>query len=381
MKTFTTGTEKTWQRALAYLFDLNFGIFPYYLCILIIGIMLFFAAIIYKNWKYLEWFSAFMINVILYSVMVHINNGMSGIARYNVWGVLILIFAVCLFFEEIIEGKHLQMIVKGGILVNVGLLMIIVYSYGPTYAEKTSYEDWTPIAAWVLEKYPSLYNPLHSTFYTRTMHDAGVYSYDTPVIYCAEDGYVRKILATGKDQRLLSKMYLSAENGQQWFENQISKLGNKEKYISVPLKYKIVECHEYTLGESILFYQEGYNAEKYVVYGLSESREDWGTWTDGNEFIMRLKTTSESELLHGKIVGNVYNGQQSILIYVNNKLVYEGIAKGQDIEFDFSNPGIDKVIEIKIEMPEAISPLEKNESQDTRKLALGLSSIIITESK
>lgn len=374
---FTVGAESVLQRTIAYIFDLNYGIFPYFPICLLVGSIMFLCAICYRKWRYIEWFITFIINVILYSFMVHINSGMSGIARYNIWGVIILLFAECVFLEEIIKKIKLRKVFCYLISINICLVTIIIYCYGPTGANRTSYMEWTPIAAYVLNECPILYNPLHSTFYNRTAHKDGVYEFDTPVVYQAEDGYVRKILASFKDKDVLLSNYTSTADKEKWFIDQVSKLTNQDTYISIPKKYEITKCGVYNIGYPVYFDSANFNANEYVIAGLSEQCEDWGTWTDGNEFIMRLKTSSESELLHGKIVGSVYNGQQSISIYVNDRLVYEGIAKGQNIEFDFSNPGINKVIEIKIEMPEAISPLERNESQDARKLALGLSSITI----
>lgn len=236
---FLTGKETTFQRNIAYLFDLNFGIFPYFPIVLLMGIFLLVNACIYKHWRYIEWFGAFILNMVLYSIMVHINCGMAGIARYNSWGVLTLIFAVCLFSSEIIDKEKLQTILRTGLWCNIVMLFLIIYQYGPTGANKTSYVYWTPIAKYVIDKYPSAYNPLHSTFNSRTTHQDGGYGYETPIVYVSDDGYVRKILASKKDTDNL-KNILYSETDNEWLNEKIDRLEEKEIYISVSSKYKIV---------------------------------------------------------------------------------------------------------------------------------------------
>lgn len=372
----TNGRESIIDRFFAYIFDLNYGIFPYYPFILIIGLLLIILAIYNKHWRYIEWFVAFIVNVILYSIMVHINCGMSGIARYNAWGNVVLICAICLYFNEIVKQHIINSSIQIALVVNVILIVIIVYHYGPMGANKTSYLKWTPIATYVIDHYPSLYNPLHSTFNSRTMHLDGGDIYETPIVYSGKDGYVRKILATSNNIEYLTENYAFSNNdGEKWFFNQLSSLTEKEQYISIPKRYEILKCSKYTIGEPIYFYTENYNAEPYVCSGISQC-ESWGTWTEGNEMVMCFKTNSEYENLHGKIKCNVYNGKQSISIYVNNNVVYSGIAEGQDIEFDFLNPGRNHTIIIKIEMPDAISPAELGESADSRVISLGLQEIV-----
>ena len=210
---FLTGTgETTFQRFMAYLFDLNFGFLPYYPIILVLGIVLLVVSAAKKYWRYIEWFVAFVINVLLYSVMVHINSGMSGIARYNVWGGVILIFSVCLFGMDLVKKTIVKQAVYMGGCVNIIILLLIIYCYGPMGASKVPYIYWTPVAEWVLDTYPALYNPLHSTFASRTLHCDGGYNPDTPIVYSAEDGYVRKVLASESDADYLRETLTSKVN-------------------------------------------------------------------------------------------------------------------------------------------------------------------------
>lgn len=370
---FTNGNESIIERFLAYLFDLNYGILPYYSVMLMLSIVLLIVAIIKRNIRYIEWTFCFVINVLLYSIMIHINCGMSGIARYSAWGVLPLIFAIVLFgTDNIVKEKCARSI---RILLYVGALLtgVVLCSYWKT---NPSYTSFAPVAKWALDKVPSLYNPLYSTFNSRTIHVDGGYSIQTPVVYEGADGYVRKILASSADKEILLRDYQSGSRDNEWFVNQVNDLTEDMSYISVPQKYMIEKTVSYRTGDPIIFKAEGFNAEEYVIKGLANP-EEWGTWTNGNELIMRLKTESENETLHADIICSVFNNVQDVTIYVNNLEVYQNVEyMGEGISFDFENPRTGECIEIRIEIPNAISPSEFG-ANDSRILGLGLQQMII----
>lgn len=374
---FTTGTETTLQRFTAYLFDLNFGILPYYPVVLLVGFILLAVACLKRHWRYIEWFAAFLTNILCYSIMVHINCGMSGMARYNIWGALTLVFAVCLFFSEIVDISVIQTAVHTGVWSNAVILLVIIYIYGPTGAENIRYTLWTPLAEYVLDHCPSLYNPLYSTFNSRTNHIDGGYSYEMPVIYTAGDGYVRKILASEASAEVLRKS-LTSEVNNIWLNEMIGLLGENATYMSIPEKYKVCHCEIYTIGDKLSFSKEYYNVQPYIVSGLSKA-EEWGAWTLGNEYLMKFRTESEAESFHGCIDCGAFNNTQTYIIYVNSEKIAEGTATGEKIEFDFDNPGCNAVADLKIELPDAVSPESLGMSSDTRILALGIKSMIFTE--
>ena len=374
---YVQARESTLERFWSYIFDLNYGLLPYFGIMLIGAIVLLIVAILHRHWRYLEWMFALVITILLYSIMIHINCGMSGISRYNSWGAVILIFAVCLFYDEIIRFDKVNNIIKLFLYMSTILTGILVFYYGPNKASHTSYVQWTPIARFVLDKYPQLYNPLHSTFNSRVNHLDGGYHYVTPIIYTADDGYVRKILATANDKGVLSG-YESLEGNDEWLKAQIDKLTSKESYISISSKYRIINRRVYEIGTPIWFYTNQYNASNYVTIGTSFKEEE-GTWTDGNVLELSLVTNGDSDILHGVIDSDTFNGEQRVQIYSNNKLVYSGVATGSPILFDINNPGIGETVDLKVVLPDAVSPFELNLSNDTRKLALRLKTITFTE--
>lgn len=365
------------SRFLSYLFDLNYGILPYFSILLLIGIALFIMALFIRHWGYVEIMSMFFLNTLIFSFMSHVNCGMTGIARYNAWSSSMLIFAVGIYFDEILTKKRLQRAAIASMSIGVGLSGSILLRYGLYMANHTSYVYMTPITQYVLDKAPMLYNPLHSTFNSRTNHIDGGYDYDTPIVYTAGDGYVRKILATSNDAEELLNNYVSSEY-EDWFITEVESLTEKESYISAPKRYELERCVQYELGRPILFNANQFNAASYVLCGMS-GPEEWGTWTDGNEVILKLCTESDEPLLHGTIDCSAFNGEQAVRIYVDEDCVFDGRVAEGPIQFDFSNPGKKQPIELKLELPEAVSPKELNQSEDFRKLSLAIRSITITD--
>jgi len=363
------------QRAMAYLFDLNYGVLPYYSIVLCLGLIFFVVACIRKCWEYLEWFVTFLGLVVLYSIMVHINSGMSGIARYNVWGVALLLFSVCLFGEKMIVGGVVKKVLYGAIALDVVFAALIIQNYGLN-AQNAYYTYMTPVARWVLNRAPALYNPLPSTFNSRVNQIDGGYAYELPVVYMAEDGYARKARVDLESAREFKDLYLSLAD-QDELEKKLLAVKDKEQYIEFSKEEQILKCVKYELGTPLLFAMEENTAEPYVAGGLHPA-EEWGAWTK-DYLVLRLRVDSKSEMIKGTIKCDVFNEKQTYIISVNQEEVANGVSNGQDIVFEFENPGAEKMIEISIRIPEAVSPFAIGQAEDTRVLGLGIKELIFEE--
>lgn len=376
----TAVKESTLSRFVAYLFDLNFGIFPYFSILLIIGAILTAGAIKKVKARYLLFIFAFLGTMLAYSNMFHINCGVSGISRYNAWNAVILIFAVGLYYDTILPKDTIKRICRGMICSGIVLMGIILLVYNPYRAAATSYTYMTPIAKTVLRYAPELYNPLFSTFNSRVNHLDGAYNYweYMPIIYEDDDGYVRKILADSTNKKELRKTLL-AENGKNdSLEREINSLGRDAEYINVPRREKIVKANEYKIGTILDFKFSDNNVDEYTIRGFG-GHEEWGTWTDGHVAVMRFSITSSCEEILGIINGIVFNDEQKIGIYINNKEVFSNDGfTGGTIEFTFDNPGENSPIELRIELPNAISPADLG-SSDTRVLGLGIQNMLFLE--
>lgn len=225
-------------RFIAYFTDLNFGFFAYYNLFLVFAFIMFVLSIFKKHSEYLKLSAIFLVIVFLYSLVIHINCGMSGIARYNAWSAVIIIFAVLIYLQDFFRDKALK-IVKGILIFFMLLNFYIVAEY---IKSPTMYVYFTKIAYQVLKYAPSLYNPLPSTFNSRVNHIDGGYFYETPIAFIDRQGYVRKILASKKDIEALNASYIALdEKSKEKWQKEIDTLTEKESYLNFRKNYKIIE--------------------------------------------------------------------------------------------------------------------------------------------
>lgn len=362
----------------AYLFDWNFGMLPYFTLLLVLFFMLFCVAFIKRNRRFLLIACSFLCTILAYSFMKHINCGMSGIARYNAWSSVVMLFAVVYFYDEILVRNVLCKIGKLFQIISVLILGIIVFSYGPMRASNTSDISMTPIAKSILSNVPGLYNPLPSTFNTRVNRTGGGYDYITPIIYTDDDGYIRKMLISDKDVDTIIKELAGDEEAKRWFEDEVRGI-TQEAYISIPAKYDLRLLSIYELDTEIYFASDKKNADPYVKKGLSHNEGTYA-WTDGKQLVIGFKVFNyeKYDYLHACFdVGGVYNGSQTVSILVNGNEIQEGICTGGKIEFDFQLENTEDVI-IHLLLPDAISPAELGESVDNRDLALQLQKFVLS---
>lgn len=372
---FVTSETSTFERFLAYLFDLNYGILPYFCIFLFVFFILFILAILKRNWDYLKISLSFLGTIYAFSIMIHINSGMSGIARYNIWVAIIMVFVVCYYFDELIPLKTLGQKICPCILlaISIALSSAVLYIYGPMYAANTNYVSMTPIAKWVLNNAPSLYNPLTSTFCSRVCHVDGGYLYSLPIVYIDENGHVKKILANLDNYNELHNSLVGADaEDDEWIKAKLNDLTEKEKYISVPLQYTIFQYPSYSVGTDILFSTDQSDADKYVRMGISFN-EQLFSWTDGKKFCMmfHIDDSENYDILHACFeVAHVNNGQQFVTVCINKEEIYSAnIKNGDNLEFDFSVPE-SGFVNLQIDFPDAVSPVSMGISQDARLLGL-----------
>ena len=133
------------------------------------------------------------------------------------------------------------------------------------------------------------------------------------------------------------------------------------------------------MGDIIYFYTDSYNANLYSAKGLS-AKENWGSWTDGNELILHMTVTENSPALSAHMdIGSTFYQPQTVIIYVNDTEVYHNVIEGnQDIDFVFQPPQTG-LINIVIKLPDAIAPSEVMNSSDSRVLGLGLLSMQLNQ--
>lgn len=134
--------------------------------------------------------------------------------------------------------------------------------------------------------------------------------------------------------------------------------------------------------DTVYFYSDQYNADKYAMEGLSW-QEEWGTWTDGGRVVLSLPLQGTEAPFIGvnMDIHSVFYQPQSVIILVNGRYVgKDTIAEGENLVFAFENPGTDAA-ELTLLLPDSVAVSEVMESEDPRKLALGLLTMEVTEAE
>ncbi len=269
------------SRVLSYLFDWNYGVLPYYPLMFLVMLILVVVFIIKHKFRNLLYFIAFIAVIAAYSIMWHINCGMSGIARYTVWTLPIMLFGVLEAWEWIEYGfkKFVKYGYVGALLLSIFYSTFIVNEYGVMFASNTKDINLTPVAKAVLEKCPQLYWSIPSTFIDRVEHSAGGYWYTRPVIYATSNGSVKKILVTGKTAEKLFDYILTDNEGMEYLIDCISEYEWDDEYhfINIPNKYHIDVESSYILNRNSQVTDN--------VVGMENLRTT-GTWDEENRTIV-----------------------------------------------------------------------------------------------
>jgi hypothetical protein len=219
--------DYVFQRFLTYLFDLNLGFLPYFT----ISFLLFFIMVIYGIYKKdrlsIMFPIAFLLTVLAYGVTWHINCGMSGIARYNAWSFPIFIFYLTTQASNLIERRSIKILFYSLLVCSCILSTSVVINLKKSDKEM-HHTIFTPIATYVLDNYPSLYNPYKYTFISRTKHLDGAYidDLDKPVIYTDSNGNIRKILTSSKFADNISDYVYGDEKDMKKLKEKINKREN-----------------------------------------------------------------------------------------------------------------------------------------------------------
>lgn len=369
------------KRFLSYIIDWNFGIFPYYNFLFMLSLILLVLALIKSKWKYVVTLAAFYGVILGYSIMPHINSGMSGIARYNVWSSVILIFGVISYFDVLLIHKVARILSKASVILTAFFSLLILYNYGPVESNKADYKDMTPIASFVLDHSPKFYSPLHSTFNSRVTHVDGGYSYSLPIVYQDKNSNVRKILVAPTSVDYLKTTYFGeTEKDQKWFCDKISSI-TKEEYISVPISYNIFEANHLGRGQTIFFSGKNRNCEAYVKVGISGNEDSWA-WTDSKNmmlcFIIKDYNPNLNYSLNCNIAG-VYGKSQSVKVYENNSVIYQDTLHGVTNFHIPLAPNNKGVVRLNFEYDDAASPSTIDEGGDMRMLSLKFVSASLIE--
>lgn len=250
-------------RVLSYLFDLNIGFLPYFLIAFpaFIALLVINVALGRERWLSFIYAGAFFGTVLLYAVTYHINCGMDGIPRYSSWTFPVFIFY--LFLYGTVRPGFVKAIGTFGAVASVMLTLSVV-------APRTVELGQTWVARMALNYLPQVYNPYPASFVSRVAGVSGGYlSYEEelpptlfacndqlPVVYCAENGDVRKILTVADLNDELEQYFEGSDEAMQKLRDATGKerQGKKLYYINFSPNEPLTIKDQYLAGKFIYTY-------------------------------------------------------------------------------------------------------------------------------
>lgn len=149
-------------------------------------------------------------------------------------------------------------------------------------------------------------------------------------------------------------------------------------------RIKNYEKAKYVLGDVITFAQEDPSALPYCIYGVG-GFESGSSWLTGKSACLAFQVDEEihEDLQVALNVNYVYGSPQNVTITMNGQqLFHKEMSETETIEFVIPAAIIqDGEIELIFDLPDAVSPYELGESDDTRTLSLSIASMVIREAE
>jgi len=134
-----------------------------------------------------------------------------------------------------------------------------------------------------------------------------------------------------------------------------------------------------------IFFSEKNDGRKYFIYGISGIENDFA-WSLGNNSEILIEFQDDlvqSVNLIGRFeFRSVYTGQQHLIVKSGDEVLYDDIVTRDNPNVEFEIPIdclSDGILTLDLEYPDAISPLERDESTDSRVLAFAFNSISFTQ--
>lgn len=357
-----------WQRFVAYLSDLNFGLLPYFFVIMLTVPWILAAAVRKKQYDFIAMAVAFLGIAAGYSVPYHINCGVAAIARYNLWNSLFLI-GICFYgMNDLIQRTRVKKFLTGFTMTGLAATFFVT-----RLSSAYSYVEMLPVASWVLDHAPAFYQPLHATFNSRVTHVDGGYDYECPLIYYDKNGHARKILVDPQSTDTVEAMMYGSLSDRKWLKEKLDNV-TKEQYLSIGSQHQLAKAVPARAGTGVRFEGEQADQAEYVASGLSGWEGSY-VWTDGNELVFSVLKPDRETSCMNVLVTRVFNGSQHVRVYVNEqKMMDERLTAPANLKVPLT-VNDSGVVSVRFELPDAAVPAELGDSSDMRMLALAISSI------
>lgn len=367
--------EGIFERFLAYLLDLNFGILPYYPLVLFI----FIALLLVAKKEYFFYFLTICGIMLTFSLMRHINCGMAFMSRYLSWTMPLILIGVLYYSHKYIHNFYLLKAVKYFISLSVLYSIIVSINYIAKFQCDGSVFHSIPKR--ILSYCPALYNPLFSTFDSRVNHIDGGYAFYNrlPVEYFDKNGNLKKVLLKTEqiENYLLNEIRYDPKLSKD-IERERKKSDDIEKvyqYLNFP--HGVLKVLPPLPNNVMVYPHLNPQDRKYLGKGWSAS-EPWGTWTDSKEAVIELYFNTEKPKKIFLDIAHVclYKRMQPVEFYLDNHFlgVYELTDQQAELYLDLSSIELFDFAELRIKI---LNAKPKSVGNDPRELGIGLKGIML----
>ncbi len=184
------------MRTLSFFADLNQGMLPYVPLLLLLGIAGAVTALVRRRWDAVGLAAVIAGIILLIQSAPNWNNGTAGMLRYAVW--MTPLFAWLAAEQLTISRWPLRALVVAGLL----LQAVLVFRAG-----ETTYVHPSPLAAWAMDRFPTLVHPEPEIFTERQVGRDGDWDTRLPVGFIGADGSMVKILAEVKSLEQIARRF------------------------------------------------------------------------------------------------------------------------------------------------------------------------------
>lgn len=314
----TCGFDGIIQRVWGFLTDLNLGLWPYMNIVLVMFFVLCIWGTLRKNYHLFFALVGALAVLATYSYSFWIDSGMIGISRYNAWSFPIFVIVTVFSIEQL---ANRQCRCAGTILCTLSALLCIclvaVVWYSPTNGNSLYY---SPLAEAVLDRAPSLYNPVATTFKARTDHlDDFQFKFNVTddVVYVNSEGYVRKALVTTETMNQCRAKLFANGKDQTMIEEEFAKVKKDGKYYYLNFPQSKIQFFDYLyeLGTEVYFDATEKDGRQFFPSGLSSAEVGY-TWTTSKEvpFVLPISDDVQTELVLKLNIGEAYMGSQRMVV-------------------------------------------------------------------
>ena len=354
------------DRLFSLLFDLNQGMvvgLPGLVCVLVPG---FFIA---DSLQRVRWLMAALLLMIITLVMAvptlstgNWNPGGLVMLRYNYWlGMPLLVL--------LILGLTLIPKARAKFIFGLALVLQGMVFFGQVF-EKSNNTQHTPLARWVLKKFPSFYNPEAEIFYERSIGSEKPYTIDLEYLY-GPGGHPLKLLRHWSNS--FGAQSTLCPVGSLLQGNKLREVGQGWQYLHPPFRCGPVNSDQSLRVWRIRAAQP--NEHTILSKGWAVPEQD-GVWSDHVQSTLTLKIPAGLKAKRIRFKGQYYGSQRTSTVTLNGRSMGRiNLANGEfAIPADLAQK---ESVQVVLQHPDAVSPKSRGESPDARLLGFYLEAVSV----